>query len=384
MCFGLTTVKSLPKRRNTSRFHLGFLCAIGLVCLLTGCRQVGFAPSSLPAEYAALPTINVNSLDLSRLASAQSNSSAIFPGDRLNVTVATGAEDRQPTPWPVTVAEDGTVEIPLVGPIQVAGLDVRRAQGLIRDASIHRGIYRQPSVSMSLESRRTNRISVVGAVEQPGSYELPVAGSDLLSALIAAGGLSDDADRILEIRLPAQPTPTILPTGIGQVPIEVARTSYDSSTGQHPPQTLGPRSIRLDLVAATTSPQSQDYRLDDGAIVMVRKLPPRYVHVIGLVQKPNRFKLPPGEDVRILDAIAMAQGLKISLADRAYVIRQIPNATEPVVVEVSIRKAKTTPADNILLTDGDVVSVEETPLTFVFGTLKNVVRIGLTSSLSLF
>ena len=117
---------------------------------------------------------------------------------------------------------------------------------------------------------------------------------------------------------------------------------------------------------------------------MVRKLPPRYVHVIGLVQKPNRFELPPGEDVRILDAIAMAQGLKISLADRAYVIRQIPNAAEPVVVEVSIRKAKTTPADNILLTDGDVVSVEETPLTFVFGTLKNVVRIGLTSSLSLF
>jgi polysaccharide export outer membrane protein len=245
---------------------------------------------------------------------------------------------------------------------------------------------------MSLESRRTNRISVVGAVEQPGSYELPVAGSDLLSALIAAGGLSDDADHIIEIRLPAQPTPTILPagtptispTGNGQVPIEVARTSYDSSTGQHPPQTLGPRSVRLDLVAATTSPQSQDYRLDDGAIVMVRKLPPRYVHVIGLVQKPNRFELPPGEDVRILDAIAMAQGLKISLADRAYVIRQIPNAAEPVVVEVSIRKAKTTPADNILLTDGDVVSVEETPLTFVFGTLKNVVRIGLTSSLSLF
>jgi polysaccharide export outer membrane protein len=117
---------------------------------------------------------------------------------------------------------------------------------------------------------------------------------------------------------------------------------------------------------------------------MVREQPPRFVHVIGLVQKPNRFELPAGENIRILDAIAMAQGLKISLADRAYVIRQVPGAAEPVVIEVSIRNAKTTPGDNILLSDGDVVSVEETPLTFVFGTLKNVVRIGLTNSLSLF
>lgn len=378
----LTTIKSWPERKATTRGPGSVRLVLGLVCLLVGCHQTGLAPSSLPAEYVASPAVNLSSLDLSRLASPPANGSMIIPGDMLNVTVATGAEERQPTPWPLTVADDGTVEIPLVGPVHVAGLDVRQAQGLIRDAGIHRGIYRSPSVSMSVESRRTNRVSVVGAVENPGSYELPVAGSDLLSALVAAGGLSPKADHVIEVRLPARSMVTPSPPGNNRGPVEVAHTSYTQLPGQPGVANYqGPRTVSLDLVAATTSPEQRDYRLDDGAIVMVRKKPPRYVQVIGLVQRPDRFELPPGENVHLLDAIAMAQGLKFSLADRTYVIRRVPGVADPILVQISLRQAKKTPEDNILLADGDVVSVEETPLTFTIGSLRDVLRLGLTSSL---
>lgn len=360
------------------------LMGVAVLCVLTGCRQVGYRPDSLPPKFAARPTVDVNSLDLSRLATTDFDNSKIFPGDTLNVTVVTGTETRQPTPWPVTVAQDGSVEVPLIGPVRVVGLDVRQAQSVVREASIQRGIYRRPSVSMSLAQRQTNRVSVMGAVENPGTYELPRAGSDLLNAIVSAGGFTEDADRFVEVRLPSQ-TIQLDPNDApgGAVPAtEVARTSYGTPTGEV--RTIPARTVQVDLVTATQDAQPQGYGLLDGSIVMVRKQPPRYVHVIGLVKRPNRFELPPGQNVRFLDAIAMAQGLKLSLADRAFIIRQVPDAGEPIVIDVSLREAKENPDLNLMLADGDVVSVEETPFTFVFGTLKDVVRIGLSSRFSAF
>ena len=362
-----------PKRR----WQRPLIC-VAVLCVLTGCRQVGYRPDSLPHRFAAQPTVDVNSLDLSRLATTDFDNSKIFPGDTLNVTVVTGTETRQPAPWPVTVAQDGSVEVPLIGPVRVVGLDVRQAQSVIRDASVQRGIYRQPSVSMSLARRQTNRVSVMGAVENPGTYELPRAGSDLLNAIVSAGGFTKDADRFVEVRLPSQTVPTgpnDPPRGATPV-TEVAQTSYDTSSGEV--RTIPPRTVQVDLVAATQNPQLQGYGLLDGSIVMVRKQPPRYIHVIGLVKRANRFELPPGQNVRFLDAIAMAQGLKLSLADRAFIIRQVEDADEPIVIDMSLKEAKANPELNLMLADGDVVSVEETPFTFVFGTLKDVVRIGLS------
>lgn len=354
--------------------------AAALVCVMTGCQQVGYRPESLPAHLTARPTIDVNSLDLSRLATTDFDNSKIFPGDKLNVTVVTGTETRQPVPWEVSVTQDGAAEVPLIGPVQVVGSDVRQAQQLFRNASIQRGIFRQPSISVSLAERQTNRVSVMGAVENPGTYELPRAGSDLLNAIVSAGGFTNEADRLVEVRLPTQVIPgspannSPYPSGAAA---EVAQTSY--GTPVSPSQTIPAKTVQVDLVSATTTGQPQGYGLLDGSIVMVKKQPPRHIHVIGLVNKSNRFELPPGENVRFLDAIAMAQGTKLSLADRAFIIRQVQGASEPIVIDCSIRGAKENPTQNLLLTDGDVVSVEETPFTFVFGTVKDLVRVGLSS-----
>ncbi len=360
------------------------LFTIAGVCLLTGCRQVGYQPGELPAYLAAHPTVDVNSLDLSQLATTDFDNQKIFPGDTVSVTVVTGLETKRPVPWEVTVASDGTVNVPLIGTVSVAGRDVRQTQDMIRNVSIQRGIYRQPSVSVALSKRQTNRVSVMGAVEKPGTYDLPRAGSDLLSAIVSAGGFTDEADRVVEVRLPSQSVPATrdLPASHVSPVAEVARTSY----GQAIPETttIPARTVEVDLVAATTSGQPQGYGLLDGSIVMVKKLPPRHIHVMGLVNRSNRFELPPGQNVRLLDAIAMAQGTSISLADRVYIVRQVAGTSEPAVIDCSIRAAKEDPTQNLMLTDGDVVSVEETPFTFVIGTIKETVRVGLSSKFTLF
>ena len=105
---------------------------------------------------------------------------------------------------------------------------------------------------------------------------------------------------------------------------------------------------------------------------------------MGLVVKPQQLELPPNQDVRLLDAIAMAGGTKLSLADKVLVIRQSPVGMEPAVIKVSINQAKTDGVSNLLLAHGDVVSVEETPTTFLLGTMNRFIRLGLTSSISLF
>jgi hypothetical protein len=53
-------------------------------------------------------------------------------------------------------------------------------------------------------------------------------------------------------------------------------------------------------------------------------------------------------------------------------------------IRVSIREAKRDGEANVRLAAGDVVSVEETPATFVLDLMRNFIRFGLSSSVPLF
>ncbi len=341
----------------------------------TGCQRGMYDATSLPQDLHAPYTIDTQALDLSNLASSVSNSQKIYAGDTLSMTVVTGAEQDKPETWPLRVNENGAVDIPLVGPIQLAGLDLQSAQAVVRRASIQRGIYRSPSVSISVNERQTNRVTVLGAVDKPGSYDLPVANSDLLSAISTAGSLTEEADRVIEIRQPPLPAP---PTSAGEYAM-AARPAVGSA-----PVPLTPDVVHIDLVAATSRPNTGGFHLRDGAVVLVRKRPKRIIHVMGLVERPNQFELPPNKNFRVLDALSMAGGRRLSMADRVLVVRQVPGKEEPAVIEVSVRKAKQDKDANILLADGDVVSLEETPVTIVLGALQQFIRIGVNGSMAVF
>jgi polysaccharide export outer membrane protein len=106
--------------------------------------------------------------------------------------------------------------------------------------------------------------------------------------------------------------------------------------------------------------------------------------VTGLVKEPNQYDLPGDRDVRLLEALAMAGGRTSSLADKVWVLRQDPENGQQFVIEASVRGAKQGGADNLLLAPGDLITVEETPSTFVLSLLKNFMRFGLSSSIPLF
>ncbi|MBN1854826.1 MAG: polysaccharide biosynthesis/export family protein [Pirellulales bacterium] len=318
-------------------------------------------------------------IDLSQFSTPSEPSSIIGPGDVIKVTLATGYEEKALESILVRVNDQGIANIPLVGEVAVAGMDPAEAEQRIASTSIERGIFQQPHVTVLIEHKKTYRVTVVGAVEEPGVVQLDRSSCDLLGALARAGGLTKEAGSELIIH---RQTPMDGP---------VAQGRPDPSTGIQParfsefdpPQLPAASSQKINLRDLTKDGLAS-YQLGDGDVVMVYKDEPRFVHVMGLVRDPKQIEILPQQNIRILDAIAIAGGRTMQLADKVKVIRQIPDQPEPIVIDVSIRDAKRNSRSNLILAPEDVVTVEETPVTFVLGAFQNLVRIGISGTSPLF
>jgi polysaccharide export outer membrane protein len=213
-------------------------------------------------------------------------------------------------------------------------------------------------------------------VEKPGVYELPRGSSALLAALVAAGGLSDEASTDVEIRRPQR---GLRPDG---GPIQQMPRERLAGYVQGAPIVTPASSLRIDLVSAAQEGRG-GYYLDDGDVVMVPRRDPKPIHVMGLVRKPGQYELPLRQEMRLLDAIAVAGGLEIPWAENVLVIRQVEDRPEPVQIKVKISEAKRDGACNLRLAAGDVVSVEQTPATVMYDVIRKF-NVGLGASLPVF
>jgi polysaccharide export outer membrane protein len=379
-----------------------------------GCAHNMMQATRLSSKYAAPSVENVQTVDLSKLSAPAVNSEAIDRGDVLAVTIDSSfsaSSDRRPTVTPVRVGDDGIANVPLIGRVPLGGLTLSSAEQAISAAAVERGIYRDPVVTVTMQRQRMNKVTVLGAVEKPGIYELPRASSALLNALVVAGGLDKDAGMEVELHRPAhlngdsrlaggasEIPPTAVSASSSNVqavyaePQSADQAAPASATvaGQGNPQlasTTGgasePMSTRIDLAKAVKT-GGQSYSLDDGDVVMVYKRDPHPVHVIGLVREPGEFELPVNREMRMLDALAKAKGVSSQVADKVHVIRQMPGQTEPIVIQISLHEAKTSGKGNIRLASGDVVSVEQTPATVLYDTVNNFLRFGISGSIPLF
>jgi polysaccharide export outer membrane protein len=92
------------------------------------------------------------------------------------------------------IAPDGTIDFPLLGSVDVNGLEppavAERLQNLLREGDF----LRSPHISVYVEEYASKRISVVGAVANPGTFPLE-PGMTVVQAISMAGGLSALADR---------------------------------------------------------------------------------------------------------------------------------------------------------------------------------------------
>jgi protein involved in polysaccharide export with SLBB domain len=103
------------------------------------------------------------------------------PGDELSISVWGGVSENLLR----VVEREGGVALPEAGLVQVAGLTMEKAEGIIQEAL--RPQFRNAHVAVTVARLRSIRIFVVGDVQRPGSYEISSVASPV-TALYAAGG----------------------------------------------------------------------------------------------------------------------------------------------------------------------------------------------------
>ncbi len=88
----------------------------------------------------------------------------------------------------------GTVNLPLVGEVKIAGRSISDAQKTIEDAYRDGRYLRSPQVTINVEEYASREVSISGMIRNPGRFPLPVeTNMSVLELVTKAGGLTDTA-----------------------------------------------------------------------------------------------------------------------------------------------------------------------------------------------
>ncbi len=145
------------------------------------------------------------SRDRSFIADAGTGPIVIGAGDILDISIVSTSESgyidlTNSTLSPISttalpqqeVGTDGRVSVPPIGRVNARGLS---AQGLERTLELRLGeVLVAPSVIVRIAERRSARVSVLGAVEEPGTYAINQTNMRLVEMIALAGGPSSRAE----------------------------------------------------------------------------------------------------------------------------------------------------------------------------------------------
>ena len=106
------------------------------------------------------------------------------PGDEIIISVPEVDELQNQH---MRVMQDGTISLPLVGTVEVGGLDEEQAREAIQRRLAK--YMKEPRLEMYVDRYRSRGVAVAGAVQKPGVYDLASFGDSLNDMLAMAGGL---------------------------------------------------------------------------------------------------------------------------------------------------------------------------------------------------
>jgi polysaccharide export outer membrane protein len=110
----------------------------------------------------------------------------LSPGDTVAITVF-----REPDlTTQQRLSRDGTVNLPLLGVVPLAGKNTTEGAALIA-SMLSKGYLIHPQVSMSVVDVARIKFTVLGQVSTPGAFDVPADQSiDILAAIARAGGFT--------------------------------------------------------------------------------------------------------------------------------------------------------------------------------------------------
>ena len=277
------------------------------------CQQ---APA-VPPVPATNDQTNARIEELARTAEHHPLDPTIGAGDLIHVDVF----DVPDLSHDVRVNSAGDMTLPLVpGLIHVGGLTPFQAQDEIGKMLAENGIVTHPQVSVFVKEQNSHSISVVGAVQQPGVFQV-VRPMTVLEALARAGGLDKDAGSdVLITRHGASDGSS--PSGV--VPDTPSTATAGNSPGATPPG----ETITVHLQALLdTGNQAYNVPVYAGDILTVPRA--GIVYVAGAVLLAGGYTLPNSQSqMSILKVLALSRGVTgTSKPDQSVIFRKQPDGT---------------------------------------------------------
>jgi polysaccharide biosynthesis/export protein len=232
------------------------------------------------------------------------------PGDQLRVDVY-GQPDMSGALY---VGDDGNVSIPLVGPVQIAGLSPVEAAGRVEKALKDGQFLVDPHVTIAVLEVRNQRVSVLGEVQKPGRYAID-PNTSIFELLADAGGVTQTSGEVISIQ----------------------RTGPDGSVTRYPVN-LKSLDGGMDLVPGKA--------LRGGDQIFVPTAEQYYIY--GEVANPNKYRIEPG--MTVIQAIARAGGITQRGSERRVIIKRAVQNGQTITVH---------PRPDEQVQPGDVIRVKE-------------------------
>jgi len=242
--------------------------------------------------------------------------------DLLDVRVF-GLEELDQT---VRVSDDGSITLPLLGRLDVAGLTKSELERNIAERLGERYV-RDPQVTIFVRDFESKKVAVTGAVKNPGAY--PMLGTKTLLEMISlAGGLDGEFGDVIVVFRRAPDG------GTRRVPVDLERLVYAADPA-----------LNLEIAP--------------GDIVYVPTVQKIRIFVGGAVKNPNLYEIPSNEPVTVLKAITLAGGTTDRAAEKKVQILRTDPDGRRVTFVVNLRAIRRGKAEDPVLEKDDVVLVQE-------------------------
>ena len=239
------------------------------------------------------------------------------------------------------VGKSGAIRLPIVGEIPAAGKTLADIETAVVESYYPKYANQIPSVAVCVKEHSTSKVSVVGAVEEPGIYELRSDEMSLVAVLMKAGG--------------------VLSEGASAIRIHRANASEDS-----PALLLPIRGLNIPFT---------DVALEAGDTVEVEGLGGRNFTVVGLVREPGVFQYPPDVRYNLAQALAMAGGTNVLRYPQYAKICRQDASGRMLVLPLKIGGDGLVEAADVFLKPGDVVAVEQSLATETRWVLMQLLRV---------
>lgn len=238
------------------------------------------------------------------------------------------------------IGATGDVSFPLIGRLRMAGLTLEQAEQLI--ATRLKRYLNDPQVTVYAAELRSSPVTVAGAVEKPGRYQVSSA-STLFEVLVQAGGPKHTGSSVVVKR-------SLQRGGIAGPDVKLDKD------GQY---ALAEFEMRAVMDGPDGPGPKADFKMQPYDVVTVSPAPGgRYVHITGEVNRPGSVELATQESVSLMKVIAVAGGFsRNASASKTVIMHVTPEGIQTSTATVDVKKIMAGKSRDLDLTAGDVVVV---------------------------